>query len=392
MTYLGITMDVSGVIPGIQIIEHRILHYIDPNLSDDQIKHQLAFGYYTDFAFSKPLTLSGILDDCIKYKVIPIVNLCITEGSWKKHTRLTPEQAAKIGGLLRDYLKSRGFIKGTAYQALFNEPNTQVNLTSKQVCDYTNVFHNKVGADFDVVYGNDEFGNLDWNYLGTNCKAKIQGVHPLSSLGSWAEPKKYFTNIRDWKTIANQYNKDVIAIESGSWFKDYQSDDGHKINLEIMAECKKYDYLGCLIVLPDINQESRKRWNLLGYRVWNSDFTQIVSQNEQKFNEFIEFVKREGKQMEYLRPDELQAVCDFFGIKFPYNENLPNTFVAGRKDPNKMITWADLDAMEETKFKTLISAFKKMGLAVPDYPNIKYNSDGTWNSNWQLYARSKTKP
>jgi len=292
MARFGITMDINGVYPGINICEHRILFYIDPNQSDDKIKNQLAYGTFTDFAFSKPLTLSGILDDCIKYKIIPIVNLCITEGTWEKYSRLTSTECAKIGGLLRDYLKNRGFKKEAAYIGLFNEPNTHANLTSKEVCDYTNALHDKVGADFDVVYGNDEFYNLDWNYLGQNCRAKVMGIHFLSCLGSWQIPKKNWHLIKDCKTIANIYGKKLIGIECGSWFKDYQS-EGHQINLEIMAECKKYD-IDCLIVLPDTNQKAREEWKLLGYRVWNSDFTKMVSGTQAKFDEFIDFIKKEG--------------------------------------------------------------------------------------------------
>jgi hypothetical protein len=50
--------------------------------------------------------------------------------------------------------------------------------------------------------------------------------------------------------------------------------------------------------------------------------------------------------------------------------------------------------MTETQMKTLISALKKIKVlpeTFPDYPNIKYKADGTWNSCWEQYAKSNPK-
>ena len=95
--------------------------------------------------------------------------------------------------------------------------------------------------------------------------------------------------------------------------------------------------------------------------------------------------------MEYLRPDELQAFYDALDLKTPYRFKTPNLYVVGEKDPAKTITWADIDAMTETQMKALISGFKKIGVLpvdFPDYPNIKYKADGSWNSAWQTFAKS----
>jgi hypothetical protein len=98
--------------------------------------------------------------------------------------------------------------------------------------------------------------------------------------------------------------------------------------------------------------------------------------------------------MEYLRPNELQAVYDIFGINTPYNEKLPNLYVVGKKDPSKAITWADMDALTETQMKALIKGMKKVGalpVNFPEYPNIKYDNLGNYLNNWQIYAKSKPK-
>ena len=320
MTSYGFTMIVKGIpeeYKGIQIIEHRMLSYIDPNLSDDQIKHELAYAIFTDFAFSKPLTLKGILDDCIKYKIIPIINLCITEGTWKDHARLSPVQCARIGGILRDYLKSRGFVKGSAYETCFNEPNTDGGLSTSEACQYWNELHDKVGNDFDVIYGNDEMGNLDWNYLGKNCRAKVMGTHFLSCMGSWTDPKKNWHRIENAKTTANLYKKKLICVEGGSWFKDFCK-EGHQINLDIMAECKKYD-IDCLIVLPDVNEETKKEWKLLGYRVFNNDFTKQVGGCSDKFNEFINYIKLNGTIPNFEKEEDMKLEKYYYKgkVSFP---------------------------------------------------------------------------
>jgi len=119
----------------------------------------------------------------------------------------------------------------------------------------------------------------------------------------------------------------------------------------------------------------------------------LTSQDKKDY--LAKFVKDYGTEaeiiMEYIRPDELQAVYDAFGITTPYNWATPNLYVVGKKDPNKTITWADVDALTETQMKMLVKIFREMGKQLPNYPNIKYNNDGSWNSNWQNYAKSKPK-
>ena len=109
------------------------------------------------------------------------------------------------------------------------------------------------------------------------------------------------------------------------------------------------------------------------------------------FRELSIKYKREIEMEEYLRPPELQALYDAFGFKTPYNWQTPNLYTAGIKNPTGLVTWADIDAMTETQLKGLISGLKKISVLpadFPDYPNIKYKADGTWNSAWQSVAKS----
>jgi len=296
MTKLGITMDVSGIIPGIQAVEHRIDKAIDPAWPDDQIRHYLVKIPYRDESFTKDLTLESILTDCIKYKVFPIIN--INACWWYKEqltAKMTPAQYAHICRIAADYIKERGFNKATALLSCFNEPGKW--LSTAETCQYTNAVQDAVGCDFDVIYGNDEWNMLDWNYLGKNCKAKYMAVHHLSSVGDWGSPYKNFKNIQDAATVAATYGKYIIGSECGSWFTEYCSATGHEVNLDIMAECKKYGYKFCLIVIPHINKHDRQSYKYLGYLVYNDAFTEIQPGScQDKFNDFMNFIKREGEQ------------------------------------------------------------------------------------------------
>jgi len=104
--------------------------------------------------------------------------------------------------------------------------------------------------------------------------------------------------------------------------------------------------------------------------------------------------RKEIELIEYLRPEELQAVYDAFDIKTPYHWKTPNLYVVGEKEPAKTLTWADIDAITETQMKALIRGLKKLMILpenFPDYPDIKYNSDGSWNPSWEEYAKSNPK-
>jgi len=176
-------------------------------------------------------------------------------------------------------------------------------MNEPEILYYTDAVQDAVGADFDVVYGNDEFNMLDWDYLGQQTKAKVMGIHHLSSLGSWQNPKSHFKNIQDCKTIATLYHKQIMGTECGSYFKPYNG-EGHQINKEILKECKNLGYLAALIVMVDINETEYSNNGILGYRVWNEEFTTIKNPGQSEyFQDFMVFAKAEGQQVKIESED-----------------------------------------------------------------------------------------
>jgi len=382
----------TGAIYGAQLLEHRIDFPISPDLGESTIRHQLVHGKYYDDFYTSPKSLYEILNECILFDIVPIINLNAVWWHGKNLPNvISPSGLAKIAGILRDYLKDRGFKKGTAYIEVFNEPGKWLN--TQQVVDYTNAVHNKVGDDFDVIYGNDEFAMLNWNYLGVNCKAAIQGVHPLTSLGNgsgWDNPKQCFYRIKDWKTIADINNKMVLGDECGSWFRAYLGDEGHQINKDIILECKEYEYLGCCIVSVDVNQQCYN--GLLGYRIWTNNYSNIITQNN-NFADFINFIKQEGTKMVYNAPQKLQAIANFLGFTIGnYEPELPIVTGtgfwqnAGRTHKKaQTLSKASFDASMEKLIKMIL---KINGEDVLANFECYYKNDGSWNPNQDEFAKS----
>jgi len=270
------------VIPQAEAVCHRLdfpIAYADY----DTMKHNMLHGKYSDSYYTRPYSLAEILNTCKAYNVIPIINL--NACWWYKNNLpsiLPPDRLAVMAGILNDIL-SDNFKR--YYVSIFNEPGKWLN--TNQVIAYDNAVCSKVNPDV-VISGNDEFNMLGWHKVASKCRAKNIGVHPLSSLGTWTEPKKYFHIIKDWKTITAQYSKQVFATEAGSWFKPYTG-EGHDINIDVINECAKYNYTGCLIVLPDINQANYK--NTFGYRVWSNDYRTLIKSNN--FDKFISIFNKD---------------------------------------------------------------------------------------------------
>lgn len=162
---------------------------------------------------------------------------------------------------------------------------------------------------------------------------------------------------------------------------------GHKVDMYGMILPIRCDTIGTGFDYDDIwIYEFDKPENIRCTSEWKEKYLH-------DFNSI--YAKGEDLEMEYLRPEELQEIYTAFGIKTPYHVNTPNLFVVGEKSPAKTLTWADIDAMEETRMKALIIGLKKIGVlptAFPVYPNIKYNGDGSYNSNWLDIAKSNPKP
>lgn len=399
MIYLGHDHTTKGVIPGTNIVCHRIDFPIDPSLTDEQIRHYLVYDKYYDETYTAPKSLFEILNECMLFNVIPVINLNAVW--WYKDqttSKISPEQLARIARHLADYLLFRGFSK-KAYIAVFNEPSKFIRKNNSadnaKICQYTNAVHAAVGEDFDIIYGNDEWFNLDWNYLGEYCKAKIMGVHHLSSLGSWKEPRKYWDNIMYAKIVANIWDKQVAGTECGSWFVSYNSEDGNKINLDIMKDCKYYEYLFCLIVMVDVNQGDYN--DIVGYRIWNPQFSIWLNESERKyFESWLDYIRKEGTYIMYEAPQKLQAIANYLGFKVGnYEPDLPMVTGTGfwqnsgfaHKRGQSMLK-ADFDATFEKLIKLMLKLAGQENLA--DF-ECYYKQDGSWNPDWQKFAKENVK-
>jgi len=143
-----------------------------------------------------------------------------------------------------------------------------------------------------------------------------------------------------------------------------------------------------------LGKTEKLTWNVCDYP-WTWDTENPTDTPELGSSYYIlKQLSEEVLKMEYNRPTDLQTVYDALGINTPYHVKTPNLFIVGEKEPNKLLTWADVDAMEETRMKALIKGLKTSGLLpseFPDYPNIKYNADGSWNNDWGTYAKSNPK-
>jgi hypothetical protein len=360
-----------------------------PDKSDAEIKQFLLTESAKDFVYTKNYTLQDAISQSKQYKMKLIVNM--NEVFREDIPLVSSELFGKVAGIIADILIENGFNDETSAITLINEPKERWHMTEMQYVQYCYRANKYVEGRLPLILSNDEYHRWDEKIIfeqTATIPKRMFGVHHLSSLDS--EMK----NVEYAKTQANEWKVPIICIEGGSWFKDYQKSEGHAINKKLIEECYKFDYEGCSICLPEINEVGRQAFKTLGYRIWNNNYSAIKSSNN--WTDFENFIKKykEVIMTEYLRPTDLQAVYDAMDLKTPYNWQTPNLYVVGKKDPNKQVTWGDIDAMTETQMKALIHALKTTGalpVDFPDYPNIKYNANGTWNPLWQVYAKSNPK-
>ncbi len=395
----------TGPIGGFNTFCHRIDHPIRVRgLSDDQIRHALVEGRYHDYLYTAPKSLYEILNEAVLLDMRPMINLNV--GWWKRQDAslkdITPQEIARIARILAEYLHLRGFRKNTAEILLFNEPGKTESVTF--TIEASNAVHDAIRDLFDLVVGNEEWAQniwkpSDWNRLASECRAPILGVHPLSSQGTWQNPTAYRYRIRDWKTIANSFGKRIIATEGGSWFRAYNSTEGHKINKEIIMECKSYGYEACNIVLVDINRTAHNNYSkVLGYRIYNHDYSVLETKQAtlvEYYNDLLNLVQREGFKMVYDAPEKLKALANYLGIKVgKYEPELPILTGTGfwqnaaNHKRNEVLKKADFDASMEQVLKLVLKLLNKGN----DFDlNVYYKNDGSWNSNWESIAKSNPK-
>jgi len=266
----------------LQIGCHRIDHVIEWGLTDNNLKHQLLYGMHNDNFYTRSdIDLNKFLTDCKTYNVIPIVN---NNGFYQDNMPIVSEYARRCR-IINDILKERGFIK--AYISIMNEPNTA---TGFNTVIYTNIVNEskKIIKDYPVIAGNDEFGNLDWNYLLDNGKFDVLGVHPLSSLGYPAQ----WNRLSDWATMATARGKKYIITEGGSWFNSYFSLEGFTVIKNMILKAKYHGYEAVCIVALDNNGATNPN---LGFRKFNYSYSNNPEVSPY-WQDFINLVNREGKK------------------------------------------------------------------------------------------------
>lgn len=368
---------------------YRCAIILNEGISDAILKNDILNGYRYDSFYTNPINLKIMAAQAKQFNMYFIVgNLT----HWFKPD-ISCDLFGRASGVIADHLIQLGYNKDTAAIALFNEPGKPEYCGhgiegAKKYVSYCQASHRYIQGRFSLILVNDEYHNIDEKYIFDNTKNipnRIFGVHHLSSLGY----SPAWQNIRYAKTQANEWKVPIICTEGGSWFKEYQSAEGHAVNIKLLEECKKYDYKGCAIVCVDINKETKKRYKL-GYRIWENDYSKIISDdNWGKFEEVLKIYPKEEQQMpEYNVPGEIKVVADQLGNEVgKYSEELPiltgtgiwQNAIGHKKDD--FLTKGDFDA-------TVEKILKITGIDI----NVYYNPDGTWNPGWEAIAKSNPKP
>lgn len=347
-----------------------------PNIPDSELKNWLLTTSARDFIYTKNYTLTEAINQAKQYNMNLIVNM--NEVIREDIPLVGLDLFGRVAGILADILIENG-LKDRSAIALINEPAERWKMIEMLYVQYCYKANTYVKGRIPLILSNEEYHRWDEKIIfeqTVNIPNRIFGVHHLSSFGS--APR--WQNIIDAKTQANAWKIPIICNEGGSWFKDYQKSEGHNINLKLLEECYKYGYLGFSICVPVLNEAGRQVFKILGYLIYNNDYSKLLAQNN--WGEFINEIKEYKKEeiIMYKRPEQLQLFYDEVGWVRPYNENLPNLPIVGKKNPSQNITWADLDAVMESLIKAMF--------ADKNYPNIKYDDNGNWVSNWLTYAKS----
>ena len=272
---------------------------VKEGMSHEDLLKEIYEGYRSDWYYTNPITMKMMAAQAKQFSMYFIVNNCT---HWFMPD-ISYDLFGRASGAIADKLIDEGYNKDTAAIALFNEPGKPQYCRhgiegAKKYVHYCQVADSYVKGRFPLILVNDEYHNIDEQYIfdhTTNIPLRIYGVHHLSSLGN---PPRW-QNIIDAKTQANIWKVPIICTEGGSWFKDYQKSEGHAINVRLLEECAKYDYDGCAIVLVDNNKYGKaSKYPKLGYKVWEDNYSKIISQtNWDKFEEVLKTYKKEEQPM-----------------------------------------------------------------------------------------------
>ena len=268
---------------------------VKDGMSYEDLLKEIYEGYRSDWYYTNPITMKMMAAQARQFGMYFIVNNCT---HWFKPD-ISYELFGRASGAIADKLIDEGYNKNTAAIALFNEPGKSQYCGhgiegAKKYVRYCQAANHYVLGRFPLILVNDEYHNIDEQYIFDNTKnilLRIYGVHHLSSLGN---PPQW-QNIIDAKTQANIWKVPIICTEGGSWFKNYQKSEGHAINIKLLEECEKNDYDGCAVVLVDNNKYGKaKKYPKLGYRVWENNYSKIISQtNWDKFEDELKKYKKE---------------------------------------------------------------------------------------------------
>jgi len=269
-----------------------ITYRFEGNYPESNIKNFLLTTSAQDKIYTVPFTLNEAMGQAKLYSMDLIVNL--NEVIREDISLVCPDRFGQVAGIVADILEENGFIEETAAITVINEPAERWHLNETEYLAYVNNADRYVNGRFKLIIINEEYHRFNEALIIPKLKNKsrfVWGVHHLSSLDNLMK------NVWYAKTQANEWGIEIICNEGGSWFKDYQSAEGHSINIKLLQECKKYGYLGFSLCLPEINQEGRKIFKL-GYRIWTNDYSKIISQtNWDKFENEIKKYKKEGGQV-----------------------------------------------------------------------------------------------
>jgi hypothetical protein len=353
----------------------------------------------------------GAIKKCIDNNIYVIFNQCLGYNKTAPHPEYLPsewEWRTRIEENVR-ILQSLGATKNSAEISLINEPTKFFRKENgyggvDDLIWFVNIAHDQISGRFKLGAGNMEYYDSfilgDWyGNLASKGHYEIDHIHIQNSCDTEAHTKQY----TDYAiNLANKYGREISCTEAMHTSWDMSGSDYQKLIMQLSyAEkigCKNF----CIICLNLDTQAAGQELDLSKLGEKPCFKINGIDRSKGNYDNLINTANskhpipniEEEEIMEYLRPEELQAVYDMLDLKTPYHVKTPNLYVVGEKNPDKPVTWADIDAMTETQMKALIKAFKLTGALpsnFPDYPDIKYKVDGSWNSNWETYAKSNPK-
>lgn len=329
---------------------------------------------------------------CIDNKLYLIVTPCVNDG-YNKANIPSDENWKKLIHDTCKYLQSIGAKDYNCKISLINEPTKWFRDSGGGVvrlAHFINLaypiikeFKLRVGA------GNMEFYDAavlgDWyRYICVNAHFDDLDIHIQASCDTEEKIKKY----TDYgKGLCDLYIKNPdcteafygkIATSTGWNLINRQLYHAERIGCPNFANV--FNNLDTSVFPILVDPKVLARWSELAFNINGVEKSKYWTQWKDLMGSKAPVPNIKEEIIMYKRPEQLQLFYDEVGWVRPYNENLPNLPIVGRKNSNQNITWSDLDAVMESLLKALF----------PDknYPNIKYDNNGNWIANWLTYAKS----